>query len=131
MGLVICFAAVALAAVEVSINKFALKNVGADYSYNDPYTGQCNSGASNVSVTGLPGASCSSSSPCPTNYPPGTSSSVQGECVLEMNGASSPTNCALICQPSGAGVGASRDGCPTNALCQPIQGVGVCTYVNK
>merc|ERR1711991_982726 len=99
--LVICFAAVALAAVEVSINKFALKNVGADYSYNDPYTGQCNSGASNVSVTGLPGAfcspSCSSSSPC-------------------------PTNCALICQPSGAGVGASQDGCPTNALCQPIQG---------
>jgi hypothetical protein len=96
------------------------------YHYEDPNTGGCQAGEEPVRVTGLDGSfcspSCSSSSPCPTDYPPGTGAGVQGECVLETPGSSQPTQCALICQPG------ENDSCPTKATCKPISGLGVCTY---
>ena len=45
-----------------------------------------------------------------------------GQCVLEEGGAANPTLCALICTPGAA------KACGVDATCQPIQGVGVCTY---
>jgi hypothetical protein len=42
--------------------------------------------------------------------------------VLETQGSSKPTQCALICTPG------SNGACPTGATCQAIQGEGICTY---
>ena len=90
--------------------------------YEDPYTTSCAANELNVTLDGVPGAFCSppctSSGGCPA-APKGTTAAPQ--CVLEVNGASTPTYCALICTPGQAG-------CPTGATCQAIQGVGVCTY---
>ncbi|EGD76061.1 cathepsin [Salpingoeca rosetta] len=87
--------------------------------------GGCHSGEQAVRIEGISGSfcspSCSSTSPCPTNVPPGTTA--QPECVLETQGSSQPTNCALICNPE-----ENDGGCPQNASCKPIQGVGICTY---
>jgi hypothetical protein len=43
-------------------------------------------------------------------------------CVLETQGSSKPTQCALICTPG------SNGACPAGATCQAIQGEGICTY---
>ena len=43
-------------------------------------------------------------------------------CVLETQGSSKPTQCALLCTPGANGA------CPTGATCQAIQGEGICTY---
>ena len=59
--------------------------------------------------------------PCPENTHFG--STAVGQCVLETPGTPQPSQCALICHPS---VG----GCPKGASCQPIQGLGVCTYAS-
>jgi C1A family cysteine protease len=92
--------------------------------YGDPKPDGCLSDELAVQVEGLSGdfcsPYCSSSKPCPTDLPAGTTA--QAECVLETSGSSTPTNCALICNP------ATNDGCPTNATCKPIAGIGVCTY---
>jgi hypothetical protein len=84
----------------------------------------CQSDEVQVTITGISGTfcspKCSTFKPCPTDVPTGTTA--KPECVLEAQGHSSPTNCALICSP-----GASA-GCPSGATCQPIQGTGVCTY---
>jgi hypothetical protein len=94
--------------------------------YEDPNGGGCQAGEEPVRITGLSGSfcspSCSASSPCPTDYPPGTGAGVQGECVLETPGSSQPTQCALICNPS------DNDACPPKASCKAISGVGICTY---
>ncbi len=58
----------------------------------------------------------------PTDYPAGVTAT--GECVLEVNGASTPTYCVLICDPTVAG----DCGTDATATCQPIQGTGVCSY---
>jgi len=96
--------------------------------YEDPgATGTCKSDEEAVQITGLQGnfcsPKCSSSKPCPTDVPKGTTA--QPECVLEMSGSSNPTQCALICDPS---QGAGRDGCPARATCKAIQTTGICTY---
>ncbi len=42
--------------------------------------------------------------------------------MVEVNGGSTPTLCALLCTPGQA------KACGKDATCQPIQGVGLCTY---
>merc|ERR1712178_462690 len=76
-----------------------------------------------VRVQGLSGDFCSpkcTSGSCPA-APKGTTA--QAQCILVMSGSSKPSNCALICDPS-----AQDGGCPSGATCQPIQGLGICTY---
>lgn len=83
-------------------------------------------GESSVSIGGVPGAFCSPScgpaTPCPKDSHFGATA--QGQCVLETPGHNTPTQCALICKPGAGG----RMGCPRGASCQPIQGLGICTY---
>jgi len=122
--------ATAVAAVfagkEVKLN---LAKVGAKvntWNYGNPALG-CMTGEQNVSITGLPGDFCSpacdAAGNCPTNYAPGIDASTQGQCVLEEAGSNNPTLCALLCTPGTA------NACDANgATCQPIQGVGLCTY---
>lgn len=91
-------------------------------AYEDPYTQKCGAKEMNVTIEGVPGAFCSppcegAAKTCP-NAPGGDSTP---QCALEVNGQTTPTYCALICIP-----GSST--CPGTAQCQPIQGVGVCTY---
>jgi len=116
-------ATAAVAAAASLSAKFVRHNVGANtWNYGNPTLG-CAAGEMNVSVTGLPGdfcsPPCSATGACPTSYPPGTGATSQGECVLD-TGSGDPTYCALLCVPP--------NGCGTGATCQPIQGVGVCTY---
>ncbi len=92
--------------------------------YEDPYTTTCAANELNVTLEGVPGAFCSPPCTASGTCPAGGSGSVQAECALEVNGASTPTYCALICTPGQAG-------CPKGATCQAIQGVGICTYVEK
>merc|ERR1712070_21092 len=88
--------------------------------YEDP---PCASDEQAVQVTGLDGTFCSPKckglfvKTCPA-APAGVTA--QGKCVLEAQGSSSPTNCALICS------GDSE--CPKGASCQTIQGTGLCLY---
>jgi len=119
--------AVALAAATGVVGLKLNLNLGANvnkWNYGDPQTG-CQSTEQNVSVTGLTGDFCSppcdSSNNCPTTYPPGVTA--QGQCVLEMPGNNQPTYCALICDPNTKGTCGKAP-----AKCEPIQGVGVCTY---
>jgi hypothetical protein len=76
-------------------------------------------------VQGVSGAfcspPCSASGTCPA---PPAGTTAQAECALDVNGNPNPTYCALICTPGTTGSG----GCPGKATCQPISGVGVCTY---
>ena len=75
-----------------------------------------------VQITGVTGDFCSPL--CVQNEcPKGDGSfSAKPSCVLETQGSSKPTQCALICTPGANGA------CPTGATCQAIQGEGICTY---
>jgi hypothetical protein len=101
-------------------------SVGTNPTHYGNPSGGCMSGEEAVQVTGISGdfcsPSCSAKKACPTDYPAGTGSTVKGECILEKAGASSATNCALVCPPS------TKTGCPTGAACQPISVIGICTY---
>jgi len=120
LALIALAVAVAAVSVEVRLSKTALK-LG---DYEDPYTTKCAANELNVTLEGVPGAFCSPPCTASGTCPAGGSGSVQAECALEVNGASTPTYCALICTPGQAG-------CPKGATCQAIQGVGVCTYLEK
>ena len=91
--------------------------------YSNPSTGECQKDEAKVSISGVPGDFCSPecnpATPCPKDTHFGASA--EGQCVLETPGHNQPSQCALICKP-GAG------GCPRGASCQPIQGLGICTY---
>jgi len=103
----------------------AVKATGNPTHYGDPKPNGCNADELAVQVETITGdfcsPYCSTSMPCPSDLPTGTTAAA--ECVLETAGSSSPTNCALICSPSGG-----NDQCPQNASCKPISGIGVCTY---
>ena len=73
-------------------------------------------------ITGVTGDFCSPL--CVQNEcPKGDGSfTAKPSCVLETQGSSKPTQCALICTPG------SNGACPTGATCQAIQGEGICTY---
>jgi len=82
----------------------------------------CQSSEQAVQVQGLSGNFCSpkcTSGSCPAAP---TGSAAEAQCILIMSGSSTPTNCALVCDPSTNGA------CPSGATCQPIQGTGICTY---
>jgi len=88
--------------------------------YEDPRNG-CGSDEQAIKVQGISGDFCSpkcQGTTCPTDAP--SSSDAKAQCALK-----SPTGdqfCALLCTPG------SNAACPDGATCQPIQGVGVCTY---
>merc|ERR1712216_219201 len=46
------------------------------------------------------------------------------QCVLQVPSSPTPSQCALICRPEPG----TNGGCPKRAECQPIQGLGICTY---
>ena len=73
-------------------------------------------------ITGVSGDFCSPL--CVQNEcPKGDGSfTAKPSCVLETQGSSKPTQCALICTPG------SNGACPAGATCQAIQGEGICTY---
>jgi hypothetical protein len=73
-------------------------------------------------ITGVTGDFCSPL--CVQNEcPKGDGSfTAKPSCVLETQGSSKPTQCALICTPG------SNGACPAGATCQAIQGEGICTY---
>ena len=85
----------------------------------------CHTGEDPIQIQGLQGSfcspECSGSTSCPA-APAGSTAVPQ--CVLESQGSSSPTNCALIC----GGGGAHGGTCPTGATCQQIQNTGICLY---
>ncbi len=95
------------------------------YYYGDPNNG-CMPYEMNVSITGLTGDTCSppcSGQNCPTTGQPGIPASTTGQCVLEVNGATTPTYCVLICDPT------NSNSCgPYPSGCQPIQSTGVCLF---
>jgi len=99
--------------------------------YGDPKNG-CASDEQSVQITGVQGDFCSPKCEgvlfkhCPSDVPDGATA--KPECVLETQGSSKPTQCALICQPSENLADGSNAACPTNASCKPISGTGICTY---
>merc|ERR1712188_28322 len=96
--------------------------------YEDPNNGGCRSDEEAVQIEGIAGSFCSPKcenlivvKECTKDVPPGTTA--KPECVLETSGSSTPTQCALICNPAD-----ESDGCPQNASCTAISGTGICTY---
>jgi hypothetical protein len=82
----------------------------------------CTGSETSVQITGVAGDFCSPL--CVQNEcPKGDGSfTAKPSCVLETQGSSKPTQCALICTPG------SNGECPTGSTCQAIQGEGICTY---
>merc|ERR1719149_344834 len=72
-----------------------------------------------------PGPAPPSPGPAPPSPPPPgpAGPTAEPKCVLETSGSQKPTQCALICTPSG-----DAGQCPTNASCKAISGTGLCTY---
>merc|ERR1719453_1392036 len=95
--------------------------------YGDPATG-CMSDEQAVRVNGVKGDFCSpdcKSQACPTDVPDGVTA--QPQCVLKTT--TGDKRCALLCSPSTdeASLRLGDAQCGTGT-CQPIQGVGLCTY---
>jgi len=144
--LMLCSLAAVCGARELSVNAGAMAKVAADdvtvttlskeflkraaltahkKAYGNPNTAPCMADEMKVAIQGLAGSfcspSCSATSPCPADSWKGATA--EGQCVLETPGSASPSQCALICQPE-----EDDGGCPGTATCQPIQGLGICTY---
>jgi len=130
--------------VEVAINEFAdlsheeFKSFYLGYRpsgrrsakthYGNPTNG-CLPDEQPVRIQGLSGDFCSpdcTSSPCPTDVPAGDTAKPQ--CALKAS-SGNDKKCALICSPSTewAALRAGDAQCGAGT-CQPIQGVGICTY---
>ena len=98
--------------------------------YGDPKTG-CLPDERNVSIDGVAGDVCApvchpnATVPCPTDVPAGVTAKPACELKFQNGGQ----GCVLVCSPSvdAASVRAGDAQCGTGS-CQPIQGVGVCTY---
>ena len=97
--------------------------------YEDPNAGPCSTGEEAVQITGIKGSfcspSCSPSSPCPTDVPDGATA--KPTCALTKSGSSTPSACALICNPAENTL-VGNPVCPTKASCKKIQTTGLCTY---
>ena len=95
--------------------------------YEDPNAGPCQAGETAVQITGIQGSfyspKCEIFHICSKDVPEGTTA--EPKCVLETSGSSKPTQCALICTPSG-----DAGQCPDKASCKAISGTGLCTYDN-
>jgi C1A family cysteine protease len=90
--------------------------------YEDPIPNGCHSDEKDVSINGVPGKicapMCSTTSPCPTDVPAGTTA--EPACILEMPPSQTPNLCVLKC--------AAGQTCQNKASCKQIQGIGVCTF---
>jgi len=82
----------------------------------------CTGSETSIQITGVTGDFCSPL--CYQNQCPKGDGSFTAtpSCVLETQGSSKPTQCALICTPG------DDAACPAGASCQSIQGEGICTY---
>lgn len=93
--------------------------------YGSPADG-CEDDETAFSIMGVAGAICSpacTASPCPTDLPDGVTATPT--CALQ-NPQTGDKYCALICAPeNNLRGGAGQCGA---AMCQPIQGTGICTY---
>ena len=85
----------------------------------------CTGSETSVQITGVTGSFCSPL--CYQNQCPKGDGSFTAtpSCVLETQGSSKPTQCALICTPG------DDAACPAGASCQSIQGEGICTYPTR
>ena len=85
----------------------------------------CTGSETSVQITGVTGDFCSPL--CYQNQCPKGDGSFTAtpSCVLETQGSSKPTQCALICTPG------DDAACPAGASCQSIQGEGICTYPSR
>lgn len=91
--------------------------------YEDPNDGPCSANEDAIQITGVTGGFCSPACSASTACPPAPSgSTAKPTCALEKPPSKTPSNCALICSPSGA------NSCPTGATCKAISGTGICTY---
>lgn len=94
--------------------------------YGNPRTGSCLPNEMKVQIQGIEGTFCSpkcgSNAPCPAD--PYKWATAKGQCVLQVPSSPTPSQCALICRPEPG----TNGGCPKHGECQPIQGLGICTY---
>lgn len=99
--------------------------------YGDPRKG-CLDDERNVTITGVPGEICSPAChpklqpACPTDVPSGVTAKPQCELTYSTGGK----GCVLVCSAASTSLAALRAGDAQcgGATCQPIQGVGVCTF---
>jgi|Transcript_4227 hypothetical protein len=92
--------------------------------YGDPASGGCLDNEMPVRVMGLPGAFCSPKCDSSTPCPPVEGGTAVGLCALKVPGEREPTQCILECATSDPG------SCPDAATCEPISGIGICSYVH-
>ena len=112
------------------VSVFSAPTLTNKYHYGDPSMG-CLADERNVTITGLAGDLCApickpkATKPCPTDVPPGVSATPRCELTFQ----DKVKGCVLTCSPSTeeALLRAGDAQCGTGS-CQPIQGVGVCTY---
>eukprot|EP00035_Acanthoeca_spectabilis_P006373 m.123738 g.123738 ORF g.123738 m.123738 type:complete len:504 (+) comp13471_c0_seq1:171-1682(+) len=98
--------------------------------YGDPKSG-CLADERNVTIDGVAGDLCApichpnATVPCPTDVPPGVTAKPACELTFKDGGK----GCVLVCAPmvDAALLRAGDAQCGAGS-CQPIQGVGVCTY---
>ena len=104
----------------------------AQTHYGDPYIEKCLSDEVNITIQDIPGAfctpSCSTMKKCPTDMPAGFTAEPQ--CALQSSAGKK--YCALMCSPSLPIKDqlAADESCGPNSVCQPIQSLGLCTYVH-
>ena len=123
-----------------------------NYTFGNPNVSPCRAGEVNMTIKGVPGIfcspPCSATKACPplnaTLAPPGVNDpapspriarAVQADCAIEEKAGTTPTYCAMICDPTSI---MPRNGCPGGALhpnyvstCQRVETVGMCMYAVK
>eukprot|EP00546_Thalassionema_frauenfeldii_P014747 CAMPEP_0178930394 /NCGR_PEP_ID=MMETSP0786-20121207/21196_1 /TAXON_ID=186022 /ORGANISM="Thalassionema frauenfeldii, Strain CCMP 1798" /LENGTH=145 /DNA_ID=CAMNT_0020606887 /DNA_START=73 /DNA_END=510 /DNA_ORIENTATION=- len=95
-----------------------------EHHYGPP-DGGCKNDEQTFQIQGVPGKICTprcALGQCPGDLPDGVTASP----LCALSTPDGTKYCALICQPSGL-LRSADDGCG-DATCQPIQGVGICTY---
>jgi len=90
--------------------------------YADPYTGSCQGGDANVTISQVSGAFCAPS--CTTGDCPSAPSGFVAAAQCALKDQSGDKLCALICNPGETG---SCDAAK-HSTCKSIQGTGICTY---
>jgi hypothetical protein len=100
--------------------------------YGDPFKGACQAKEINITITDVPGSTCSppceglSGKKCPADKPKGDTATPT--CALK--DTSGKAYCVLVCSPTLPIVDqlAADAQCGVDASCKPIQGTGICTY---
>jgi hypothetical protein len=100
--------------------------------YGDPFKGACQAKEINITITDVPGSTCSppcqgfGDKKCPEDKPAGDTATPT--CAL--TDPSGKKYCVLVCSPTLPIVDqlAADAQCGVDASCKPIQGTGICTY---